>query len=210
MNSTVLSLEGLLHDLNNVFQTMAEGVELLSSDPKWAKLAAALQRSIESGQRIANSIVEQRRSSAELDAVLDNAVQFVCDYLEAVNGPAVKFQRQIETGFRVRGDPAAWERVFVNLFLNAAEAHGNVIRVAAGGDEITIRDDGPGVEPALLATIFQPHVSTKPILSGLGLYVVRSIVEENGGTVTAANAEDGGAVFRIRLRNHPGSDSTPA
>jgi signal transduction histidine kinase len=209
MNSTVLSLEGLLHDLNNVFQTMAEGAELLSSDPKWAKLAAALQRSIESGQRIANSIVEQRRSSAELDAVLDNAVQFVCDYLEAVNGPAVKFQRQIETGFRVPGDPAAWERVFVNLFLNAAEAHGKVIQVAADCDEITIRDDGPGVEPALLPRIFQPHVSTKPILSGLGLFVVRSIVEENGGTVTAANAEEGGAVFRIKLRGNVDSEPRP-
>jgi signal transduction histidine kinase len=89
--------------------------------------------------------------------------------------------------------------VFVNLFLNSAEAGARVIRVAASGDEITIHDDGPGVEPALLPTIFQPHVSTKPILSGLGLYVVRSIVEANGGTVTAANAEGGGAVFRIKL-----------
>lgn len=211
MNSTGLTLEGLIHDLNNVFQTMAEGVELLSSDPKWAKLAAALQRSIEHGQRIAHSIVERKRSSAELDAVLDSAVQFVCDYLEAINGPAVTFGRQIEAGFRVPGDPDAWERVFVNLFLNAAEAGGKVIRVVASGDEIAIHDDGPGVEPALLPTIFQPHVSTKPILSGLGLYVVRSIVEANGGTVTAANAEDGGAVFRIKLRqDQPGSDSTPA
>jgi len=197
--NTELTLEGLLHDLNNVFQTMGEGVELLSSDPKWAKLAAALQRSIERGRRIAHSIVEQKLLSAELDAVLDNAVEFVGDYLEAVHGPAVTFQRQIEAGFRVPGDPAAWERVFVNLFLNSAEAGGRVIRVAASGDEITIRDDGAGVEPALLPTIFQPHVSTKPILSGLGLYVVRSIVEESGGTVTAANSEDGGAVFRIQL-----------
>jgi two-component system sensor histidine kinase MprB len=199
MNSTALTLEGLIHDLNNVFQTMAEGAELLSSDPAWAKLAAALQRSIERGQRIANSIVEQKRSSAELDAVLDNAVQFVGDYLEAVHGPAVTFQRQVEPAFQVPGDPAAWERVFVNLFLNSAEAGGKAIRISAAADEITIRDDGPGVEPTLLPTIFQPHVSTKPILSGLGLYVVRSIVEANGALVTAANAEDGGAVFQIKL-----------
>lgn len=199
MNSTALTLEGLIHDLNNVFQTMAEGAELLSSDPKWAKLGAALQRSIERGQRIAHSIVEQKPSSAELDAVVENAVQFVRDYLEVVNGPAVIFQRNIEAGFRLWGDPAGWERVFVNLFLNSAEAGGNSIRVAASGDQITIRDDGPGVEPALLPSIFQPHVSTKPILSGLGLYVVRSIVEANGGTVTVANALDGGAVFQIKL-----------
>src|ERR1700682_6545023 len=116
MNSSALTIEGLLHDLNNVFQTMAEGAELLSSDPKWAKLAAALQRSIERGQRVAQSIVEQKRSSAELDAVVDNAVQFVRDYLEAVHGPDATFQKEIEDGFRIPGDPAAWERVFVNLF----------------------------------------------------------------------------------------------
>jgi signal transduction histidine kinase len=199
MNSSALTIEGLLHDLNNVFQTMAEGAELLSSDPKWAKLAAALQRSIERGQRVAQSIVEQKRSSAGLEAVVDNAVQFVCDYLEAVHGPDATFQKEIEAGFQIPGDPAAWERVFVNLFLNAAEAGAKVIGVVACGDEITIRDDGPGVEHDLLPTIFQPHVSTKPILSGLGLYVVRSIVEENGGTVTASNAADGGAVFLIKL-----------
>lgn len=210
-----LAIEGLIHDLNNVFQTMAEGADLLSSDPKWAKLAAALLRSIERGQRIANSIVEHKRSSADLEAVVANAVQFVSDYLEAVNGPAVAFQRQIESDFRMPGDAAAWERVLVNLFLNSIEAGGKRIAITACGNEIAIRDDGPGIEPALLPSIFQPHVSTKPILSGLGLYVVRSIVEENGATVTASNARDGGAVFRIRLaprvvHDQPGSDLAPA
>lgn len=200
MNGTsALTIEGLIHDLNNVFQTMAEGVELLSSDPKWARLAAALQRSVDRGQRIAHSIVEQKRSNAELTAVMDNAVQFVRDYLEAVNGPNIAFERQIEAGFRIPGDAAGWERVLVNLFLNSAEAGCKRISVAAGGNEIAIRDDGPGIALGLLSRIFQPHVSTKPILSGLGLYVVRSIVEANGGTVTAANAEEGGALFRIRL-----------
>ena len=197
--SKALAIEGLIHDLNNVFQTMAESADLLSSDPKWAKLGAALQRSIERGQRIANSIVEQKRSDAELEEVVANAVQFVCDYLEAVNGPAVSFQRKIESGFRIPGDAGAWERVFVNLFLNSAEAGGQSIAITACGREIAIHDDGPGIEPDLLPTIFQPHVSTKPILSGLGLYVVRSIVEENGATVTAANAEGGGALIKINL-----------
>src|SRR5689334_21895007 len=133
--SRALAIEGLIHDLNNVFQTMAEGADLLSSDPRWAKVAAALQRSIERGQRIANSIVDHKRSSAELESVLANAIQFVCDYLDAVHGPAAAFQRQVEAGFRVPGDAAAWERVFVNLFLNSAEAGGKRITIIAGNDE---------------------------------------------------------------------------
>ena len=194
-----LTLEGLVHDLNNVFQTIAESAELLEDDPKWEKLAHTLQRSAGRGHRIAHSILETNRSAIELAPIIENASQFCQDYLECANGPKIDFSSEIDAEFRLKGDAAGWERVFVNLFLNAAEAGGKVVRVVAGGDEITICDDGPGVEPALLPTIFQPHVSTKPILSGLGLYVVRSIVEENGGTVTAANAADGGAVFQIRL-----------
>lgn len=198
-----LAIEGLIHDLNNVFQTMAEGADLLSSDPKWSKVAAALQRSIERGQRIANSIVEQKKSSEELAVVVANAMQFVCDYLEAVNGPSVAFTRRIEPGFQLPGDPGAWERVFINLFLNSAEANGKCITITANGNEISIADDGSGIEPHLLPEIFQPHVSTKSILSGLGLYVVRSIVEENGASVTADNGTNGGALFRIEMRRVP-------
>lgn len=209
METAALTIEGLVHDLNNVFQTMAEGADVLSSDPKWAKLAATLQRSIERGQRIAHSIVEQKRTSVEFSAMMDNAVQSVRDYVETVSGSSITFQRHIEAGFRVPGDAASWERVFVNLFLNSAEAGGKHISITATGDEIAIRDDGPGIEPGLLPNIFQPHVSSKPILSGLGLYVVRSIVEGNGGTVTAANEADGGAVFRIRVRNNGASGTIP-
>lgn len=195
-----LNVEGLIHDLNNVFQTMAESAELLSTDPKWARLAATLHRSVERGQRIANSIVEHQRSDVEFADIVERAIEFVCDYLGLVHGPDVVFERHIELGFRVAGDAASWERVLVNLFMNSAEAGGRHIVVSAGGDEIRIGDDGPGIPSALLPTIFQPHVSTKPITSGLGLYVVRSIVEENGGTVSAANGENSGALFRITLR----------
>ncbi len=194
-----LTIEGLIHDLNNVFQTIGESAELLSADPHWAKLAATLQRSVERGQRIAHSIIEEKRSNAELAAVVDNAVEFVDDYLDAVHGPSVTVEKRIDPGFRVPGDPAAWERVLLNLFLNSAEAGGSNIIVVASGSEIAVYDDGPGIAAELLPTIFQPHVSTKSIMSGLGLYVVRSIAEENGATVSAENAANGGAVFRIRL-----------
>jgi signal transduction histidine kinase len=200
MDTAELNVEGLIHDLNNVFQTMAESAELLSADPKWAKLAATLHRSVERGQRIANSIVEHQRSDVEFADTVERAIEFVRDYLELVHGPEVAFERHIEPGFRVAGDAASWERVLVNLFMNSADAGGRHIVVSAGGHDICIADDGPGIPSALLPAIFQPHVSTKPITSGLGLYVVRSIVEENGGTVSAANGNNGGALFRITLR----------
>ena len=194
-----LTLEGLIHDLNNVFQTIGESADLLASDPKWQKLAHTLQRSVQRGERIGHSILETAGSATELAPVIDNAAQFCQDYLECANSPRIEFTREIDPGFRLKGDAAQWERVLVNLFLNSAQAGAKNIRVQAHQREIVVSDDGPGIAPELLPRIFQPRVSTKSIISGLGLYVVQSIVEQNGGKVSAANGAAGGAVFTVHV-----------
>jgi signal transduction histidine kinase len=194
-----LTLEGLVHDLNNVFQTISESAELLEDDPKWENLAHTLQRSADRGHRIAHSILETNRSPIELAPIIENASQFCQDYLECANRPKLEFSSEIDADFRLKGDAAGWERVFVNLFLNSAQAGAREIRIRAQGNEIVVSDDGPGIALELLPTIFQPRVSTKSIISGLGLYVVQSIVEQNGGFVTAANGPNGGAVFTMSI-----------
>ena len=199
MNVADLTLEGLVHDLNNVFQTIGESAELLEDDPKWEKLAHTLQRSVDRGQRIVHSILESNRTGAELAPVIENATQFCRDYLECANGPKIEFTDEIDPEFRLKGDAAQWERVLVNLFLNSAQAGAKNIRVQARQREIVVSDDGPGISAELLPRIFQPRVSTKSIISGLGLYVVQSIVEQNGGTVTADNGANGGAVFTLHV-----------
>ena len=192
-----LTLEGLVHDLNNVFQTISESAELLEDDPKWEKLAHTLRRSADRGHRIAHSILETNRSPIELAPIIENASQFCQDYLECANRPKMEFSSEIDADFRLKGDAAGWERVFVNLFLNSAQAGAKEIRIRANGNEIVVSDDGLGIAIELLPRIFQPRVSTKSIISGLGLYVVQSIVEQNGGAVTAANGPNGGAVFTM-------------
>jgi len=194
-----LTLEGLVHDLNNVFQTIGESAELLEEDPKWQRLAHTLQRSVNRGQRIVHSILETNRSTTDLAPILENAVQFCRDYLECANGPKIEFAHEIDKEFRLSGDAAQWERVLVNLFLNSAQAGAKNIRIRAQGVEIVVSDDGPGISLELLPRIFHPRVSTKSIISGLGLYVVQSIVEQNGGSVSAANGASGGAVFTMRV-----------
>jgi len=194
-----LTLEGLVHDLNNVFQTIGESAELLEDDPKWQKLAHTLQRSVNRGQRIVHSILDTNRSATDLAPVLENAIQFCRDYLECANGPKIEFMREIDKEFRLSGDAAQWERVLVNLFLNSAQAGAKIIRIRAQGVEIVVSDDGPGISQELLPRIFNPRVSTKSIISGLGLYVVQSIVEQNGGSVSATNGASGGAVFTMRV-----------
>lgn len=194
-----LTLEGLVHDLNDVFQTIVESAEMLEDDPRWEKLAHTLQRSADRGHRIAHSILETNRSATELAPIIENASQFCHDYLECANTPKMEFSSDIAADFRLKGDAAGWERVFVNLFLNSAQAGAKNIRIRAHGNEIVVSDDGPGISIELLPRIFEPRVSTKSIISGLGLYVVQSIVEQNGGSVVAANNPNGGAIFTLRL-----------
>jgi len=162
-------------------------------------VAHTLQRCADRGHRIVRSILESNRSVSALAPVIENAAQFCRDYLEYANGPKIEFTSDIDPDFDLKGDAGGWERVLVNLFLNSAQAGAKNIHLQARGNEIVVSDDGPGISPELLPRIFLPRVSTKSIISGLGLYVVQSIVEQNGGTVSAVNGPNGGAVFTMRI-----------
>ncbi len=98
-----LTLEGLVHDLNNVFQTISESAELLEDDPRWEKLAHTLQRSADRGHRIAHSILETNRSPIELAPIIENASQFCQDYLECANRPKLEFSSEIDADFSPQG-----------------------------------------------------------------------------------------------------------
>ena len=66
---------------------------------------------------------------------------------------------------------------------------------------VTIRDSGPGIPADVLPRIFDPFFTTKDVGqgTGLGLAITYGIVQEHGGTISAANEDGGGAVFPIEL-----------
>jgi len=202
-----LTLSGLVHDLNNVFQTLVDAADLLAGDPRYAKLSAAILRSVERGKNIATSIQAGNGAATPFEQILANAIAFVEDSVAAGRGPEIAFACDVEPGIELGGH-WAWERVLINLFLNAMRAmpEGGTIQVRArniGGQvEIVVRDEGSGIAPALLEHLFLPHVSTGS--SGLGLHIVETIVKQNGGYVRAANRSDAqGAEFTITLPSQP-------
>lgn len=100
-------------------------------------------------------------------------------------------------------------RAVTNVLINAVEACGAAGRIAVQvrhdrqrSDEavsIRITDSGSGIEPARLAHIFDPYVTTKPGGTGLGLAIVRQTIAAHGGTVAARSAPGTGTEIQFRL-----------
>jgi signal transduction histidine kinase len=95
--------------------------------------------------------------------------------------------------------------VFVNLFVNALDAMPAGGRLSArlesapDGVRIVVEDTGPGISPAMRDKLFSPFESDKPTGCGLGLSVVKRVVEQHGGSVAAENTTEGGARFVVTL-----------
>ncbi len=99
------------------------------------------------------------------------------------------------------GDPAQLRQVMHNLLQNAQDTLAEVadprIEVRServeGGIRVTITDNGAGFPEALMKRAFEPYVTTKPKGTGLGLVIVKKIVEEHGGSVAITNVSPRGA-----------------
>jgi signal transduction histidine kinase len=113
----------------------------------------------------------------------------------------------------ILGDAGRLEQAVQNVAANAIRhtpAGGHVVLRAApgkGGVHISVRDSGQGIPPEHLPRVFDRFYKVDaarantavPSGSGLGLSIVRAIVETHGGAVTAANAPEGGAIFELQL-----------
>lgn len=197
-----LILEGVAHDLNNVFESISEAAALIGSDPAWAATAAAIERSLERGRRVMACLMRSVEPAGDLTSAIVNAVEFARDYF----GSTVQFKLSIQPGLVARGPAAEWERAFFDLLLNSGEAmdrHGTIeIAARRFGDtiQLAVADNGPGIPEDILPHIFEPHFSTKPDRRGMGLHIVASIAARHGGTISAGNRKPGpGAIFELRL-----------
>lgn len=103
----------------------------------------------------------------------------------------------------------------MNLLVNAADAvpnGGHVgIRTSLLGTEalIEVSDDGPGIPRRDAARIFEPFYTTKPLGTGLGLPLVRSVAQDHGGRTEVGKSASGGATFRMWLLLAPRTAAAP-
>jgi nitrogen fixation/metabolism regulation signal transduction histidine kinase len=108
---------------------------------------------------------------------------------------------------RIVGDPAQLRQVIHNLLQNAEDALAGienpciVVRTqpADRGMCVTIADNGSGFPQELMQRAFEPYVTTKPKGTGLGLVIVKKIIEEHGGSVEIANVSPHGAQVTLNF-----------
>ena len=117
-------------------------------------------------------------------------------------------QQDQSSPLNMRADERMLRSALLNLMRNACEAiplekaeRSVVVRVTRDGQSavIEVRDTGAGIPPAQLQKIFIPFFTTKPKGHGIGLALTHRVITEHGGTLTAANAPGGGAVFTIKM-----------
>jgi PAS domain S-box-containing protein len=190
---------------------------LRAQPPDLDEVRASLSRIAEDGKRAGNVIsgiralinkVPPRKDRFDLnEAVLEMVVLTRSEVLNH----GILLQTELAPGLpRVDGDRTQLQQVILNLILNAIEAMGstdegkrelriNTEREAAGGVLVTVRDSGPGLDPADTERVFTAFYTTKPKGMGMGLAICRSMVEAHGGRMWASANEPRGAVFQFTL-----------
>ena len=214
----------LAHELRNPLAPLRNAAEVLSrstapESERTRTLVEIVQRQVTNLSRLVDDLldvsritqgrIELRRRSVQLTEVIGHALEIVDPLFRE------RKHRVLVTGhapLRVNGDAERLVQCVANVLTNAAKYTDRSGRIEVGlreeGTEavITIKDDGAGIAPDLLPHVFDLFVQSTRTLDrsqgglGIGLSVVKRLVEMHGGRVLAASDGVGrGATFEIRL-----------
>jgi len=203
----------MAHEIRNPLASLRGGIELLgkesaSTDDR-SEVDGILAPELERIERAVRNFLtyarpeEIARQSVDIGEVAGEVVAL----LSRGGFETVEFILDIGPGnHTVIADLTQIRSVIMNLALNAAGAidgPGRVdIRVGRDGDNILLRieDTGRGISPDIAGRIFEPFFTTRKEGLGLGLSIVKRIVEDHGGTIGFASGPGRGSTFEVRLK----------
>jgi signal transduction histidine kinase/ActR/RegA family two-component response regulator len=187
----------------------ATGARALEAIERNARVQAQLVEDLLDVSRIVTGKLRLEARAVELEGIAEAALDAV---RPAADAKGIVLQAALRPGALVTGDPDRLQQVLWNLVSNAVKftPRGGRVEVSIGraGDHavVTVRDTGVGIRPEFLPLVFdrfrQADASTTRVHGGLGLglSIVRHLVELHGGTVEAASEGEGrGATFVVRL-----------
>jgi PAS domain S-box-containing protein len=218
---------GVAHEINNPlvavmanldFSLRALGVnDAAASPPDLIEIDEALRESLEGAERVRQIVRdlkvfsrpdEERRDLVDVRRLMDSSLRMAWNEIRH-RAQLLKLYEETPT---VLANEARLGQVFLNLLINAAQAmregqaDRNTIRIVTRGDPagravVEVHDTGSGIAPEVMAQIFDPFYTTKPVGvgTGLGLAICRRIVAELGGEIGAESTLGQGSCFRVTL-----------
>jgi signal transduction histidine kinase len=138
-----------------------------------------------------------------------NLTEIAIASAEMLRGLAAGQRTRVEVARQVRpvlvnGDPALLREVATELVINALDAvgHGGWVNLSigtrrGGWASLSVADSGPGIQDQQRDHLFEPHFTTKPSGTGMGLFTAFGVVREHGGQLIYEGGEKSGAVFTV-------------
>ncbi|WP_437305845.1 ATP-binding protein [Sorangium sp. So ce388] len=189
------------------YEDLLRAIDLIDRSCHEALAGVERMRDIVTDLNLFSSSSERKPERVDLVDVIELALR--------MTGPQLSQLCRIERRYGemppLVGYPGKLSQVFVNLFINAAQAmpnrprDENMVRVTtrfdAGVHHVEVEDNARGMTPEVVERIFDPFFTTKEESArpGIGLWVSRNIVEEQHGTMTVSSQPGIGTVFTIRL-----------
>lgn len=196
---------GVAHEIKNPLNGVLGFASMLEREPS-AERCRRHAGKIVQGIRQVDGIVKALLCFARPGHRRGRAATVSAIVAEAAAGaglPAARLRLEGDVGLRAEADGLA--RVLANLFRNSLEAGGDGVSVRMraaerdGALELTVADDGPGVDPELGSKVFEPFVSTKTRGHGLGLALAARVLDYLGGSLELLEPGEAGATFRVRV-----------
>ena len=212
----------LAHELNQPLSAIASymkgSVRLMDSEtPDLERvrdaLAAAGEQALRAGEiiRRLRAFVGKGEAAMRIEALPKLIEEAGALAMMGARDSGVRLTFRLEPGIGpVLADKVQVQQVVLNLMRNAVEAMSespvrelsvSTRSVEGGWIEVEIADTGPGLAPEVLERLFQPFVTTKEAGMGVGHSICRTIIEAQGGEISARYRPEGGAAFRFTLRS---------
>jgi signal transduction histidine kinase len=198
------------HDLRNPLGVIESSLFILrrrgGEDPKTTRHLDKIAKQVQICDRIVTDLLDLARNNPPKWSPLDLRDAYL-EALDQIQRPEnVEIKLDVPEALTVEADPGLLQQALVNLITNAVGAlHNQGGTVTLGGKlegeqvVITVADDGPGFDPNVLPIAFEPLVSTRAKGVGLGLALVKSVVERHRGHAKASNHPSGGARVELMI-----------